>query len=418
MTMDRLIEKKKWPLQRLAKYTAAAVAVLAISYFLVFNTYTSALKVESRRLIISTVQKGPFREFIPVTGSVLPLTTIYLDVIEGGSVEKIYTEAGAKVQKGDPILKLANTNLLMTLVNNEAQVNRAENELRVARLQLEQNRLSLKRQQTEADYNLQRTERQYKRAQTLLREKLISQQEFETAEEDFQYWTKQKQLNLESLETDNTFRQEQVKALETSVKRMQNNLILVRRQLENLTVRAPITGHLTSLDAEVGQAINRGDRLGQVDRMDGFRIRANIDEHFINRIATGTTGTCQLEGKTYELSVHKIYPEVREGEFQVDLLFHRQQPTGVKRGQTIYVRLQLGESSEAVMLARGGFFQDTGGNWAYILDASGEYAVKRKIKLGRQNPQFFEILEGLQPGDRVITSSYRNFNDIDRLDLY
>ena len=420
MGMDKAIEKKKWPPKRIIKYSAIAVFIVLVGYLIIFGTGGSTLNVKTERITISAVEKGPFQEFIPIIGNVLPQYTHYLDASEGGIVEVKYIEAGTRVKKGDKILKLSNTNLLMTHLNNEAQINRASNELRSTRLQLEQNRLALKQQSSTAEYNLDNFKRIYERNKILYEQKLISKREYEDSKADYEHWTERYTLTLESQEKDLKFREEQIQNLEISVKRMLENLGILKQQLENLTIRAPLSGHLTSLNVEIGQSKNRGDRLGQIDDVEGFKVEAEIDEHYINRVAEGKVGNFNLPGKsedTHELVVKKIYPEVRDGRFRVDLFFTGKEPAGIKRGMSLHIKLQLSEASEAILLARGGFYQTTGGNWAYVLDKSGDYAVKKTIRLGRQNPQFFEVLEGLNPGEKVITSSYENFGDMERLVL-
>jgi HlyD family secretion protein len=420
MGMDKALEKKKWPPKRIIKYSAIAVFIVVVGYLIIFGTGGSTLNVKTERITISAVEKGPFQEFIPIIGNVLPQYTHYLDASEGGIVEVKYLEAGTRVQKGDKILKLSNTNLLMTHLNNEAQINRASNDLRTTRLQLEQNRLALKLQSSDAEYYLDNFKRTYERNKILYSQQLISKQEYEDSKASYDYWTGKHRLTIESQEKDLQFREVQIKNLEASVKRMQENLEILKQQLENLTIRAPLSGHLTSLNAEIGQSKNRGDRLGQIDDVEGFKVEAEIDEHYINRVAEGKVGNFNLPGKsedTYELVVKKIYPEVSEGRFRVDLFFTGEEPAGIKRGMSLHIKLQLSEASEAILLARGGFYQTTGGNWAYVLDKSGDYAVKKSIRLGRQNPQFFEVLEGLNPGEKVITSSYENFGDMERLVL-
>jgi HlyD family secretion protein len=421
MGMDKKIEKKKWPPMRIIKYSAVAAFIVVVGYLIIFGTGGATLNVKTERITISAVEKGPFQEFIPIIGNVLPQYTHYLDASEGGMVEVKYVEAGTRVKKGDKILKLSNTNLLMTLLNNDAQINRASNELRTTRLQLEQNRLALKQQRSDAEYNLDNYKRTYDRNKILFEKDLISKQEYEDSKASYEYWQEKHKLTLESQEKDLKFREEQIQNLEASVKRMQANLEILKQQLENLTVRAPLAGHLTSLNAEIGQSKNRGDRLGQIDDVEGFKVEAEIDEHYINRVAEGKVGNFNLPGKsdeTHELVVQKIYPEVREGRFRVDLFFTGNEPEGsIRRGMSLHIKLQLSEASEAILLARGGFYQTTGGNWAYVLDKSGDIAVKKSIRLGRQNPQFFEVLEGLNPGEKVITSSYENFGDMERLVL-
>ena len=417
MGMDKQIEKKKWPPKRIISYGIIGLLVLVTIYFLIFNTGGSTLNVKAERLTISTVVKGPFQEFIPVIGTVLPYETRYLDAVLGGQVEEIYVEAGSQVKEGDKILTLSNTNLLMTMLNNEAQVNRATNDLRSTRLQLEQNRLNLQQQRADDEYYLKRIKRKFDRNKIMFEEKLISNQEFDEFKDEYEYLKKKKELTIESQDKDLLFREQQVIHLEASVKQMQQNLNLLKQQMENLTVRAPISGHLTSLPLEKGQSISQGFRLGQIDDVNGFKIQAEIDEHYINRIEKGKPGDFQFAGNTFHLKVQKVFPEVKDGKFKIDLEFENKEPEGIRRGQSAHIDLQLSELSEAILLPRGGFFQTTGGNWVYVLDQSGDFAVKRNIRLGRQNPQHFEVLSGLEPGEKVITSSYENFGDMERLVL-
>ncbi len=415
--MDKPIEKKKWPPKRIIKYSGIGLFVLMVGYLLIFQAGRSTLNVEKERLTISTVTKGPFQEFIPIIGNVLPHRTIYLDSVIGGSVEKIYLEAGTQVKQGDIIVQLSNTNLLMTLLNNEAQINRASNDLRTTRLQLERNRLELKRQRTEADYFLKRIKHRFERNEILFKESYLSIQDFDDLKDEYEYQKKNRELTIESQEKDLKFSEEQVKQLEVSVKQMEASLVLLKAQLENLTVKAPITGYLTSLLAEVGQSKAPGERLGQIDDVTGFKVRAPIDEHYIDRVDVGKTGQFDFSENTFDLKVSKVYPEVRNGQFEVDMVFVGKNAEGIRRGQSLHIRLQLSDMSQAILVARGGFYQTTGGNWVYILDPSGKFAIKRQIRLGRQNPEFFEVLEGLNPGEQVITSSYENYGDMDRLVL-
>ena len=413
--MDRPIEKKKWPPKKIAALSLIGIVLAAALYSLLFRDSRSRLNVDPERITMATVERGAFQEFIPVTGNVLPIRTIYLDAIEGGRVEKIYLEAGTLVHEGDKILRLGNTNLLLDIMNREGQFFDQSNNLRNTRLAMEQNRLTLRRELVELDYQILRQKRTYERNAALAKKNLISQQEYEQSKDEYEYLLKRKELALETQKQDATFRKLQIEQLEASVQRMQTNLGMVKQKLENLVLRAPISGQLTSLHAEIGESKSPGERLGKIDVLEGFRVRAGIDEHYIARIETGRTGAFDLTGRSYTLIVRKIYPEVREGRFEVDMEFDGASPQGIRRGQTLHIRLELGDLSEAVLLPRGGFYQRTGGQWVYVLDPSGSYATKRAIRLGRQNPQVFEVLEGLEPGERVITSTYDGFGEIDKL---
>jgi len=417
MGMDRKIEKKKWPPKKIAWIASIAIFVFLVVYFLGFKLSKSSLNVRTDRITISTIERGPFQEYIPVMGNVLPIYQHYLDAAEGGRVEEIHLEAGTFVKKGDKILKLANTNLLLDIMWREAELFQQSNNLRNTRLSMEQYRLSLNQEVAEIDNQLQQQKRTFERYKELIKDDLISKHLYELAKDEYEYLIKKKDLTVESQKNDLEFRESQIDALEASLKRMQDNLAIVKKKQENLTIRAPVSGHLTALNAEVGQSKSQGERLGQIDVLEGFKVRAAIDEHYIARVEKGRTGEFDFAGKSYQLIVKKIYPEVREGRFEIDLEFVGQEPQDITRGQTLHIRLELGDISEAILLARGGFYQTTGGNWAYVVDDSGSIATKRKIKLGRQNPQVYEVLEGLEPGERVITSSYENFGNMERLVL-
>jgi HlyD family secretion protein len=417
MGMDRKIEKKKWPPKKIAWVASIVIFVFLVVYFLGFKLTKSTLNVRTERITISAVERGPFQEYIPVMGNVLPIYQHYLDAAEGGRVEEIYLEAGTFVEKGDRILKLANTNLLLDIMWREAELFQQSNNLRNTRLSMEQYRLQLSQQLAEIENQLQQQKRTYERYQELIKDDLISKHEFELARDQYEFLIKKKELTIESQKNDLEFRQSQIDALEASLQRMQDNLIIVKQKQENLTIRAPVSGHLTALDAELGEAKSQGQRLGQIDVLEGFKVRAGIDEHYIARVEKGRTGEFDFAGNSYQLIVKTIYPEVRDNRFEVDLEFVGQEPQGITRGQTLHIRLELGDISEAVLLARGGFYQTTGGNWAYVVDESGSLATKRRIRLGRQNPQVYEVLAGLEPGEKVITSSYENFGNMERLVL-
>jgi HlyD family secretion protein len=417
MGMDRKIKKKKWPLKRIASFAAVGLFVVLVLYFFIFRLSKSTLNVKTERITISNVTRGPFQEFIPIMGNVLPINTFYLNAVEGGRVEEIYLEAGTFVKEGDGILRLANTNLLLDIMWREAELFQQSNNLRNTRLSMEQYRLGLNQELAEIDNQLQQQKRTYERYKELVKDNLISKHEYELARDQYEYLIKRRELTIESQKNDLEFRQGQIDALEASLKRMQDNLAIVKQKQENLTIKAPVSGHLTALDAEIGQSKSPGQPLGQIDVLEGFRVRAAIDEHYIARVETGRKGEFDFAGKSYGLIVKKIYPEVKDRRFEVDMEFVGEGPEEITRGQTLHIRLELGDISEAILLPRGGFYQTTGGNWAYVVEESENIATKRKIKIGRQNPQVFEVLEGLGPGDRVITSSYESFGNMDRLVL-
>jgi HlyD family secretion protein len=415
--MDRKIPKKNWPPKKIAVVAAAAAFVIFVLYSFVFRDASSRLNVDTDRITISTVERGPFQEFIPVTGTILPQTSFYLDAILGGTVEKKFVEEGAMLKKGDKILQLSNTTVQLSALQQETFTYQQINDARNTRLQIEQNSNALENALVSANYGLTNGREIFARQKALWEKKLISLQDFQQAENNYHLAVDQQALAQQNFSRDSLLKQNQLQQIGESIDRLQKNLALIRDEIENLTVRAPISGQLTSLNAETGQSKSPGDRLGQIDALENFKVRADIDEFYISRINSGQTGEFDLSDTTYKLIIKKVYPEVTNGRFQVDLYFVGQVPKGIRRGQTLQIRLELGELSEALLLPRGGFYQKTGGQWVYVLDAAGDYAVKRAIKLGRQNPQMFEVLEGLAPGDRVITSSYDTFGDNDKLVL-
>ena len=417
MSMDRKIEKKKWPLKRVLVVSAAGLFVLIVAYALLFGNTSASLNVETNKITVSTVERGPFQELIPVSGTVLPIKSVYMDAMDGGRIDQIFVEEGAMVKQGDSILRMTNTNLQMELMFREADLFEQMNNLRAVRLAIEQNRLNLREQMAEIDYQNGLQTRNFDRAKALHEKNVISLDEFERTRDDYEYWKTRKSLVTESQRQDSIMRDMQVQQLELSIQRMQQNFKIVRENYENLVQRAPISGQLSQLNAEIGELKSPGERLGQVDVLDGYKVRAAIDEFYISRIAIGQTGESEISGVKTKLIVSRVFPEVRDGRFEIDLQFEGAAPAGIRRGQTIQVRLALGELSEAVMIARGGFYQTTGGNWIYVVNESGDIAHKRKIRLGRQNPRMYEVLEGLEPGEQVITSSYDSFGDFEKLNL-
>jgi len=415
--VDRPIEKRVWTPKRIAGIVIVCLAIFAILYGLLFRDRHSRLYVSTERLTISKVKLGAFQEWIPINGTVAPVKSVYIDAIEGGRVEELFTEEGSMVETDQPILKLSNTNLLLDIMYREAELFRQINELRNTRLAMEKHSLDLQGTLLDLDYQLSKGKRNLERVEALRKTNMISDEEFKEAKDEYDYLLNRRKLTLETHRQDSVFRQVQIGALEASVERMQSNLKIVRGKLDNLLIRAPIAGQLTSLDAEVGQLKSPGMRIGQIDVLESFILRCGIDEHYIARITKGLIGEFNFTGNEYRLQVKKVYPEVQEGRFEIDMKFTGDEPDGIRRGQTFRIRLELDAPAEAVILPRGGFYQSTGGRWAFVLDESGEFAFKRQIRLGRQNTQVFELLEGLEPGERVITSSYDNFGDADKLIL-
>jgi HlyD family secretion protein len=415
--MDRKIEKKKWSLKKIITYGVVSAIAIIILYTFIFGDKSSRLNVDKDKITISTVEYGPFQEYIPVTGTVQPIETFLLDVSDGGKVVKKYVEEGAFVNVGDPILKLDNASLTLNIIYNEANVFQQINSLRSTRLDMEEAKLNLQGQLLDIDHNLTLQKTTYENDKALYEKNLVSKVEFENARDEYNYLVKKKKLTLETYDRDSSFRATQIQQLEKSVNTLQENLDITKKQLEDLTVTAPIKGQLTSLNAEIGQSIAPGQNVGEIDVVDSFKVRVAIDEHYIARVSPGQTGEFSFADKDYKLIIKKVYPEVKNGQFEVDMHFVGQVPQGIRRGQSLQIRLELGELSNALTIDRGGFYQTTGGQWIFVVDPSGNYAVKRNITLGRQNSEKFEVLSGLKKGEKVITSSYDNFGDADKLVL-
>ena len=413
--MDKPIKKKKITPGRIAMAAGGLIVIILIVLGLKSVGSGSVLRVDSEKVIVSEIKYDKFLEFIPVQGTIMPIKTFYLDALQGGTVVETYLEEGSMVQKGDSILRLDNTDLHLDIMYREAQLIEQINNLRNTRLAMEQNSLQLRGDLLDIDRMIRNSQRDYKTSAKLKEKNLISDDEFEQKKNDYEYWKERKALTLETQKQDSILREIQIKQLEQSVSRMQSNMEIVKKKLENLVVRAPIAGHLTSLNAEVGESKSRGERLGQIDVLEGFKIRAEVDEYYIARISVGQKGEVKIAGEDYKLTATKVYPEVRNGRFNIDMEFEGDPPEGIRRGQTAQVKLALGDLSEAVLLPRGGFFNETGGNWIFVVDKSGDFAVRREIRLGRMNPQVYEVLDGLEPGEKVVTSSYANFKDFDRL---
>ncbi len=415
-TMDRRIEKKRFTPRRIALGGLAA-AVIAFGAYALLSVNPSSLNVDAEKLTLAPVTYGPFLEYIVEQGEVMPLTTIYLDAVEGGRVEEVYVEQGTHVEEGTPILRLSNANLQLSVMQREAELFREVNRLRETRVTMGQRRLSMRAGLVETEYNLRQAEREYARQDEMFKADLTSRQKYDEAKDNLEYLTARRDVTVETLRQDSLFQTIQIRQLEESIDRLRLNLELIKQNEENLTIRAPITGLLSSLIAEVGESKPGGDRLGQIDVEDEFKVRAAIDEHYIARIRSGQAGSFDFAGGTYDLVISRVYPEVIEGQFEADMEFPEGMPEGLRRGQTLQVRIALGELADAMQVPRGGFYQKTGGRWIYVLDPTGEFAVQRQIRLGRQNSQYFEVLEGLEEGEMVITSMYDNFGDMERLVL-
>ena len=391
------------------------VLLIVLSFY--YTSGKSRLNVNTDRITISEIKKGPFKDNIPVNGVVLPLTSIYLDATEGGRVEEKFVEDGAVMKKGAPILRLSNTDLELSLVNQETQVFNLLTQMQISRNAAQQNTVVKLNQLTDADNLLKEAERVYNLNKTLYAEKAIGSQEFKQSENNYRYYLEKKKLTSQILQQDSVNTKTELEQARQSYARTQNALGVMRKKVGDLIVRSPIDGQLTSLDAEIGQNKNKGERLGQIDVLDGFKVRVDVDEHYISRIYPNQTGTFTFAGKEYKLKIKKIFTQVTAGRFQVDMEFDGEEPKGIRRGQTLQIVLSLSDETQAIVVPRGAFFQQTGGNWIFKVAENGKTAYRIPIQLGRQSIDQYEVLEGLNPGDKVITSSYENFGNIQELVL-
>jgi HlyD family secretion protein len=415
--VDRKIEKKKWTQKRILTIAGIAGLVLLITGSLYFTSGKAKLNVDAERITISEVKKGAFQEFIPVNGVVLPLTTIYLDAIEGGRVEEKLVDDGAIVKKGQPILRLSNTDLALSLVNQQTSVYNLLTQMQIARNAAQQNTTTKLNQMTDVDNQLKEAKRIYELNKTLYEQKAIGLQEFKQSENNYNYQLEKKGLTEKILKQDESSNAQQISQAQQSYLGSQNALNVMRKKVGDLIVRAPIDGQLTSLDAEVGQSKNKGERLGQIDVLSGYKVRVDVDEHYISRVFIGLMGETSFAGKNYKLKINKVFTQVNSGRFQVDMEFIDAVPEGIRRGQTLQIRLALSDETQALLLAKGGFYQQTGGNWVFKVDKDGKTAYKVDVQLGRQNPDYYEVLSGLQPGDKIVTSSYENYGNMQELVL-
>lgn len=414
-SVDRIIPKKKWTKSKLLSIAVGVVLLSFVIYRVVFADGGVKLKVDRDKIKIATVAMGQFREFIPVDGTVLPIKTIRLDAIEGGIVERRYLEGGVLVEQGDTILKLANNNLVQSFIREETQAFILVNNLENTKLNLQRTQFELKRRLIDLDYDIADAKDTYDRAVKLKTEKIISDQEFQRIKRGYDRLVDTREIEIESQAFDTKNARIQIRQTEETLIRTHSNLELIKANLENLYVKAPIAGRLSSVNAEVGESIQMGQNIGQIDDMNGFKIRAAIDEHYISRIYEGLKGSTDLTDGRHSLEITKIYPEVSNGLFSVDMKFSQELQKGVRRGQTLQINLQLSENIEALQIPRGSFYQTTGGSWVFVVTSEGGAAVRRQIKLGKQNPRYYEVLEGLDPGEQVVISSYNGYEDKDRL---
>ncbi len=414
--MDKIIEPKKgWRkafTPKAAPYWGAALVIVFIIY-LIARPNEKTLRVDRETITTGTAQQGEFNDYIRVNGQVKPMVTIQLSPQEGGIVKEILIEEGSLVKAGDPILVLGNDNLDLEILNSEAELAEKENILRNTMISMEQQKLSVRQEEMTLAMEVKRNKRAYEQQKALYEDRLIAREEYLKAEEDYELSHQRYELIKERAVQDSLYRGVEIKQMEESLANMRRNMTMIRGRKANLTVKAPIDGELGLLEAVLGQHIPSGTMIGQINSVGSYRIESKIDEHYIDRVISGLDASFERQGETFAAQVRKVYPEVREGKFQADFKFTGEQPENIRTGQTYYLNLQLGQPEEAVIIPRGTFYQKTGGKWIYVLTEDGDRAVRRDIRIGRQNPQFYEVLEGLAPGEQVITSSYDNFGDSD-----
>lgn len=416
--MDKVIEKKhKWLNKKTIWLTVGGVLILLVAYNIFFGDKSSKLNVEKEKITIEPIIESEFKDYIAQIGTVEPIKTIYLDAIEGGRVEEILIDEGNMVKKGDVILRLSNTNLILEISNNEAGVLRSINDMENTKINLENNSLIRKTNLIKTKRLLSMQKRQYEYNKELLKDQHISQETYDQSFEQYNATKQEYELLKETLVNDSVYKRVQLKSLDNQIKNLQENLKIIQGRMENLKVKAPVDGELANLNPEVGEIINHGSRIGTVNILDDYKLRVEIDEHYIARVRRGLPGSFEFNGSTYTLKIDKVYPEVTNGRFAVDMVFTSEKPGQIRIGQTFRLKLELGESKQAILIPRGGFYQSTGGQWVYVVDEDKNIAVKRNISIGRQNPRYYEVLEGLKPGEKVIVSSYDNFNDVDQLIL-
>lgn len=416
--MDKVIEKKKGIAAAFTKKSVkwwALGAFVILVVILLLTGRRSVLRVDGSTILTGTARQGEFNDYIRVSGQVQPMTTVQLSPTEGGNVQRIVVEEGSHVNEGDVIVVLGNENLDMQILNSEAELAEKENILRNTMISMEQQKLSVRQEKLSLQIEVRRARRAYEQNKALYEEKLIAKEEYLKASEDYELAKDKLELVTDRERQDSLYRSVQIAQMHESLENMRLNMNMIRRRKENLSVKAPISGELGLLDVELGQSVAAGAKIGQINNLDSYKIEAQIDEHYIDRVAPGLEATFERQNEKYSSVIRKVYPEVRDGKFKADFRFEGQQPENIRTGQTYYLNLQLGQSAEAILIPRGSFYQNTGGKWVYVLNADGTKATKRSVRIGRQNPQYYEVLEGLAPGDKVIISAYDAFGDKDEL---
>lgn len=414
--MDRKIEKKKWPLSKIIIILGICAITIFLIYLMISRSGKTRLKVDPSRMTVSQVKYGEFLEYYPFDGTVVPETSVYLDIEQGGRVEEIFVEGGQSVKKGDLILRFSNDTLLRNSITTENSLLENLDRLQNTQIQLAQDKLIRKETLLALNYDILKLEKQYERFKALKKDNIaISDEQYETVEDQLKYYKDKRELLKERIKQQDLLSEKQLTQANKSIELINKSLDLLAKTVESLDVRAPISGHLSSINAEIGQSIGPGKRIGQIDVLDNFKIRAPIDQYYISKVAVGTKGKFSLDGESYEVEIKKIYPEVINDQFTVDLAFIGEPPEGIKRGQTLTIELSFSEAEEMLMVTKGGFYQETGGRWVYLISEDGKSAYRTNIRLGRQNPRYVEVLEGLKEGDWVITSGYDTFKEANTL---
>ena len=415
--MDRMIERKRGIRMRHVPYIAAGTFVLVVLLWIVFGNHQSTLRVDVDDVTLANVTRGEFKDYVRLNGTVIPIQVVHISPEEGGIVVEKVAEEGQRVNRGDVIVRLSNSSLDLQILNAEAELAEKQNLLRNTQVAMQQDKLSNETELASLEMDVARKRRGFEQNERLYGERLVSKEAFIQAKEDYDLAQRKLKLVGERLKKDAQYRSIQMEQMEDNLENMQRNVVLVRERKSKLDVRSTIDGELGLLDVELGQSVSSGQTIGQVNDLSDFKIEARIDEHYIDRVRVGLSATFEREGKTYALTVRKVYPEVREGKFRTDLVFVGTRPSNMRAGQTFYLNLELGSPIQAVLIPKGTFFQTTGGNWIFVLDKSGYTAYRRNISIGRQNPQYYEIEDGLEPSDRVIISGYEAFKDNDVLKL-
>ena len=416
--MDRVIEKKKGINLAFTKKAVPfwlGALLLAFIIWLVVRDDSKKLRVNLDNISVGTVTSGQFNDYIRISGQVAPITTIQISPLEGGVVQEIVAEEGSRVKRGDVILILSNENLDMQILNSEADLAEKENILRNTMIQMEQQKLSVEQEKLQLQMDVRRNKRNYEAQKALYDDGLIAKEEYLKAEEDYELLTSRLKLVENRAKQDSLYRSVEINQMQESLDNMRRNMMMIRKRKDNLTIKAPIDGELGLLDVVLGQSVAAGSKIGQINNLDSYKIEAQIDEHYIDRVSAGLDATFERQSERYQAQIRKVYPEVRDGKFKADFKFVGQQPENIRSGQTYYLNLQLGQPVEAILIPRGAFYQKTGGKWIYVVSADGTKAVRRDIRIGRQNPQYYEVIEGLEVGEKVITSNYDNFGDSDVL---